>query len=103
IGAPADGFAYDNERPRHRLELPAFRIGRAPGTKGALSAFIAAGGYQRPEWWSREAWAWKEQYDIERPAGWTPDGREWRMDRCEAPHPRKPVVPLSWLGAEPFA
>jgi iron(II)-dependent oxidoreductase len=26
LGAPADGFAYDNERPRHAIELPAFRI-----------------------------------------------------------------------------
>jgi iron(II)-dependent oxidoreductase len=103
IGASADGFAYDNERPRHRVELPAFRIGRAPVTNGALMDFVAAGGYQRPEWWSREAWAWKEQYDIERPAGWTSDGREWRMDRCEPLDPRRPVVHVSWFEADAFA
>jgi iron(II)-dependent oxidoreductase len=110
IGAPitasgggADDFAYDNERPRHQLELPAFRIGRVPVTNGAFSEFVAAGGYQRPEWWSREAWAWKEQYDIERPAGWTADGREWRMDRCELLDPRRPVVHVSWFEADAFA
>jgi len=103
IGASADRFAYDNEHPRHALHLPAFRIGRAPVTNGAFAEFVAAGGYRRPEWWSREAWAWKEQYDIERPAGWTADGREWRMDRCEPLDPSKPVVHVSWFEADAFA
>ncbi len=103
IGARAEGFAYDNERPRHERRLAAFRIGRAPVTNGAFAEFVAAGGYRRPQWWSREAWAWKEEYDIERPAGWTPDGREWRMDRCEPLDPRKPVVHVSWFEADAFA
>jgi iron(II)-dependent oxidoreductase len=103
IGASGDGFAYDNERPRHAVELPAFRIGRVPVTNGAFMEFVKAGGYRRPEWWSREAWAWKEQYDITHPAGWTADGREWRMDRCEPLDPRKPVVHVSWFEADAFA
>jgi iron(II)-dependent oxidoreductase len=103
LGAPADGFAYDNERPRHGIELPAFRIGRAAVTNGAFQAFVEGGGYARPEWWTREAWAWKEEYDIERPAGWTADGREWRMDRCEPLDPRRPVVHVSWFEADAFA
>jgi iron(II)-dependent oxidoreductase len=103
IGAAADGFAYDNERPRHGCNLPAFRIGRSAVTNGAFQAFVEGGGYARPEWWTREAWAWKEQYDIERPAGWTADGHEWRMDRCEPLDPSKPVVHVSWFEADAFA
>jgi gamma-glutamyl hercynylcysteine S-oxide synthase len=103
IGAPAGGFAYDNERPRHGLDLPAYRIGRSAITNGAFQAFVDGGGYARPEWWTREAWAWKEQYDIERPAGWTADGREWRMDRCEPLDPSRPVVHVSWFEADAFA
>jgi len=106
IGASADGFAYDNERPSHARELPAFRIGRTPVTNGAFQEFVAGGGYERPEWWSREAWAWKEQYDITHPAGWTDTGpptHEWRMDRCEPLDPRKPVVHVSWFEADAFA
>ncbi|MGC2375225.1 MAG: SUMF1/EgtB/PvdO family nonheme iron enzyme [Solirubrobacteraceae bacterium] len=30
MGAGPDGFAYDNERPRHTVELPAFQIARRP-------------------------------------------------------------------------
>jgi gamma-glutamyl hercynylcysteine S-oxide synthase len=103
LGAPAEGFAYDNERPRHGIDLPAFRIGRSAVTNGAFQAFLDGGGYARPEWWTREAWAWKEQYDIQRPAGWTPDGREWRMDRCEPLDPDRPVVHVSWFEADAFA
>lgn len=103
LGAPADGFAYDNERPRHTVELPAFRIGLAPVTNGAFDEFVHGGGYARREWWTREAWAWKEEYDIQRPAGWTADGSEWRMDRCEPLDPRKPVVHVSWFEADAFA
>lgn len=32
MGAGTDGFAYDNERPRHTVELPAFQISRYPVT-----------------------------------------------------------------------
>jgi iron(II)-dependent oxidoreductase len=102
-GGGAERFSYDNERPRHELHVAAFRIGRVPVTNGAFMEFVAGGGYQRPEWWSREAWAWKEQYDIERPAGWTTDGREWRMDRREPLDPTKPVVHVSWFEADAFA
>ena len=35
LGHAATGFAYDNERPRHRVDLPAFEIDRAPVTNGA--------------------------------------------------------------------
>jgi len=44
IGAPADGFAYDNERPSHELDLAPFRIARRPVTVAEWRAFIADGG-----------------------------------------------------------
>jgi iron(II)-dependent oxidoreductase len=103
LGAGAEGFAYDNERPRHRVELAAFRIGRAPITNATFLTFVEGGGYERREWWSDEGWAWKEEHDLERPAGWTADGRAWRMDRCEPLDPDRPVVHVSWFEADAFA
>lgn len=35
MGASSDGFAYDNERPRHTVTLPAFQIARHPVKNGA--------------------------------------------------------------------
>jgi iron(II)-dependent oxidoreductase len=99
----ADGFAYDNERPRHAVELPAFRIGRAPVTNATYLRFVEGGGYERREWWSDEGWAWKEEYDIERPLGWTADGQEWRLGARAPLDGEKPVVHVSWFEADAFA
>ena len=70
LGAGRFGFSYDNERPRHRAELPAFRIGRTPVTNATWLTFAEGGGYERREWWSDEGWSWKEDYDITHPGGW---------------------------------
>jgi iron(II)-dependent oxidoreductase len=103
IGAPDDGFAYDNERPRHSIELPAFSIGRTPITNATWMHFVEGGGYQRRTLWSDEAWSWKEQYDITHPLHWVDDGHEWRMGCTEPLDPDKPVVHISWFEADAFA
>ncbi|HZO35343.1 MAG TPA: SUMF1/EgtB/PvdO family nonheme iron enzyme [Solirubrobacteraceae bacterium] len=91
IGAGDDGFAYDNERPAHEVELAGFRIGRRPITNATWLRFAEGGGYERREWWSDEGWAWKEEYDIHAHAG------------CVAGSPALPVVCLSWFEAGAFA
>lgn len=104
IGAGAEGFAYDNERPRHRRELPGFRIARGPVTNATYLRFVEGGGYQRREWWSDEGWAWKEQYDITRPSGWSDDlDAEWRLGRLVPLDGEQPVVHISWFEADAFA
>jgi iron(II)-dependent oxidoreductase len=75
MGAAGDGFAYDNERPRHAVALPAFRIARRPVTNATYRHFVEGGGYVRREWWSDEGWAWKEEYDITHHAG-VADGQD---------------------------
>jgi len=64
MGAGPEGFAYDNERPRHSVELPDFRIARRPVTNASWMRFSEGGGYERREWWSDEGWAWKQEHDI---------------------------------------
>jgi gamma-glutamyl hercynylcysteine S-oxide synthase len=104
IGAPGSGFAYDNERPRHRTDVRAYLIGRTPITNASYLTFVEGGGYERREWWSSEGWAWKEEYDITRPAGWTADLRaEWRLSKLARLHPEQPVVHVSWFEADAFA
>ena len=85
IGAPEAGFAYDNERPRHRTDVRGYLIGRTPITNASYLTFVEGGGYERREWWSDEGWSWKEDYDITRPQSWTADLRsEWRLHRARA-------------------
>jgi gamma-glutamyl hercynylcysteine S-oxide synthase len=91
MGAGPEGFAYDNERPRHTVTLGAFQIARRPVTNASWMRFSEGGGYERREWWSDEGWAWKEEYDI------THD------PRVAAGHPATPVCHVSWFEAEAFA
>ncbi len=103
IGAPPVGFAFDNERPRHRTDVRGYLIGRTPITNATYLTFVEGGGYERREWWSDEGWAWKEDYDITRPGGWTADhGAEWRLSGLEPLHPDRPVVHISWFEADAF-
>ena len=91
LGAPDEGFAYDNERPRHAVDVPGFEIARRPVTNASWMHFCEGGGYVRREWWSDEGWAWKEEYDIGEHASWaTRPGDE-------------PVVHVSWFEADAFA
>ena len=54
VGAGERGFAYDNERPRHEVEIDAFRIDRAPVTNGAFAEFVAATGAEPPMYWGAD-------------------------------------------------
>ena len=103
MGADGHGFAYDNERSRHEVELPAFRIDRAPVTAAAFGDFVAEGGYRRRELWTREGWAFREREGWERPLYWTEDGRVRRFDRVVGLEPELPVMHVSWFEADAFA
>jgi iron(II)-dependent oxidoreductase len=58
MGAGREGYAYDNERESHPVELAAFRIARLPVSNAAWRQFREQGGYERRALWSQEGWAW---------------------------------------------
>lgn len=57
IGSAGEGFAYDNEGPRHRVYLQPFALADRPISVGELRAFIAEGGYQTPSLWLVDGFA----------------------------------------------
>ena len=103
MGAPAGGFAYDNERPRQSIDMPAFDIDVTPVTNGAYRAFVEAGGYERREWWSDAGWEWRAAEGIERPLYWTGDGRERWFGAVDPIDPAAPVMHVSWYEADAYA
>jgi iron(II)-dependent oxidoreductase len=106
MGADAEGFAYDNERPRHVRDVGTFLIDAAPVTNGAVIAFVADGGYERREWWSDGGWAWREREQISLPRYWRTDGSDFTVRsfaEAEAVDPARPVCHVSWFEAEAFA
>jgi|SRR5271163_30514 len=91
MGARQGRFAYDNEQPRHTVETPAFRIARRPVSCGSWMRFSEDGGYERPEWWSPEGWAFKQEHGIApHPA-------------VSASQPQAPACHVSFYEADAFA
>jgi len=88
IGASSQGFAYDNERSRHTVELDAFRIERTPVDNGTYIQFVEETGAQPPLYWERDG----EQ-------GWVETG----MGRRSPVDPSLPVIHVSWHEASAFA
>jgi gamma-glutamyl hercynylcysteine S-oxide synthase len=104
IGADPDaGFAYDNEKPRHIVEVEPFRIGLTPVTNAAWLGFMERGGYERSAWWSPEGWAWRTGEQARAPLTWTADGRQWRLGELLEIDPAEPVMHVSWFEADAFA
>jgi gamma-glutamyl hercynylcysteine S-oxide synthase len=103
MGAGPEGFAYDNERPRHAVDVPAFQIARHPVSNGSWMHFSEGGGYERREWWSAEGWAWKEEYDItHHPAIEAAAGRAGGAAGAGGGL-QSPVCHVSWFEADAFA
>ena len=105
-------WAYDNERPAHRVDLPDFRIDACPVTNGRYLAFIEDGGYPRRELWSEAGWSWRRATGARAPAHWRPvkgghpasGGWEAIVFGRPGPlHPDCPVVHVSWFEADAYA
>lgn len=106
VGTDA-ALAYDNERPAHRAQVGAFAIDRHPVTTRRYAAFVADGGYDRPELWTERGQTWLGEHGHHAPQGWAPDGAGgWTVRRFghrRPLDPREPVEHVSWFEADAFA
>ena len=74
VGHDGDGFAFDNETPRHRVLLQPYRIADRLVTCGEYAQFIADGGYERPALWLSDGWAAVQARGWQAPAYWIAPG-----------------------------
>jgi gamma-glutamyl hercynylcysteine S-oxide synthase len=81
MGTSIEPWALDNERPAHEVDVPAFVLDAAPVTNGQYIAFIEAGGYEDPRWWTPEGWAHRVEEDLWAPMHWLRDGIGWGVRR----------------------
>ena len=79
LGAPAEGFAYDNERDRHQVHLDDYKIAAGLVTNAEYLDFIEDGGYEYFAWWHDEAFSWLQQNNITHPLYWRKIDREWHQ------------------------
>ena len=103
IGAGPGGFAYDNERDRHEVELAGFEIDRSPVTNGEFAEFVADGAYSDKRLWCDEGWLLRRREGWVRPLYWTAEGGVRSFERIEAIDPELPVMHVSQHEAQAFA
>jgi ergothioneine biosynthesis protein EgtB len=102
IGHAGDGFAFDNEGPRHRVWVDPFALATRLVTCGEYQAFIDDGGYRRPEFWLSAGW------DVVRQRGWQ-EPQYWHDDAVftlAGLRPRRadePVCHVSFYEAAAYA
>lgn len=106
IGHDGDGFAYDNEGPRHQFFLRDFKLASRPVTNGDFMAFIDEGGYQRPDFWFSEGWATVNQYDWDKPMYWKKQDGDWMhmtLHGLQPVNPQAPACHISHFEASAYA
>jgi len=105
IGHAGEGFAYDNELPRHREFLEQFALRNSPITNGEYLQFIEAGGYQQPEHWLSLGWQTIQDEQWEAPLYWKQQEGEWHEFTLGGLKPLdlyRPVTHVSYFEADAF-
>ena len=103
IGAPGEGFAFDNERPRHRTFLHPHAIANRRVTNGEWREFIADGGYRTPTLWLSEGWDWVQREGVAAPLYWRDEGTEFTLACRREIDKAAPVAHVSYYEADAFA
>ena len=108
IGHTGRGFAFDNEGPAHIALLPPFAVADRLVTCGEWKAFIADGGYERPELWLSDGWHTARREGWDAPLYWERDGGDdgWTLlslDGRRAVRDDEPVVHVSHYEADAYA
>jgi ergothioneine biosynthesis protein EgtB len=106
IGHEGYAFAFDNEAPRHRVYLNAFRIADRPVTNGEFREFMESGGYDHPPLWLSQGWQNVREHGWQAPLYWEKiEGAWWMMTlNGMAPvNPYEPVCHVSYFEADAYA
>jgi formylglycine-generating enzyme required for sulfatase activity len=74
LGKPKDypSFGFDNEYGSKTIEVAGFKASKYKITNGQFHAFVKAGGYNQPTYWSKEGWGWRTFRNVKWPTFWVP-------------------------------
>ena len=79
IGHAKEGFAFDNEGPRHLVLLGPHRLASRLITCGEYLGFVEDGGYRRPEFWLSDGWGLVQTEGWEAPLYWSSEAGAWQV------------------------
>jgi len=97
LGAEPSGFAFDNERPRHRRWCEPYELASRLVTAGEYLEFMGDGGYERSDLWLSDGWDARTRESWEAPLYWKHDERGWRQVTLDGPRPVDPAEPVCHL------
>ncbi len=107
IGPAGEGFAFDNETPRHEVLLHPFQLADRPVSNGEMLAFVRDGGYRNPRWWLSDGWALVQAGGWEAPLYWRDAHSDhptvFTLAGRQALDPNAPACHLSFYEAAAFA
>jgi ergothioneine biosynthesis protein EgtB len=105
IGHAGNTFAFDNERPRHRVWLEPYMLATRLVSNGEYLRFIEDGGYARPELWLSDGWECVCREGWQAPLYWRRRQQDWFRYTLhgDAPLvPDDPVCHVSYYEADAY-
>lgn len=101
-------FAWDNEKPQHKVFLHDFLIDRAPVSNGEYLEFMNAGGYKDFRWWHSAGWEKVNTENWQAPLYWEQHDGQWMIRDFAGLHPvtsklNEPVSHVSFLETSAYA
>ena len=106
IGNAGSGFAYDNERPRHRTWVEPFRLGDRLVTNREMLRFIEDNGYGHAGFWLSDGWQIVGREGWVAPRYWECIEGEWfemTLGGLRPLNPGAPVTHVSYYEADAYA
>ena len=105
-GHEGDGFAWDNERPRHETLIHPFCLADRLVTNGDWLEFIEDGGYEDAMLWLADGWATLKREGWRAPGYWENVDGAWHSMTLAGFCPIEPDAPaahVSYFEADAFA
>jgi ergothioneine biosynthesis protein EgtB len=101
-------FAWDNEKPAHKVWLEDFSIDRALVSVGDYLEFMNDGGYQNFRWWHSAGWEKVNTEHWQAPLYWEQHDGEWMIRDFAGLHRAsdkagEPISHVSFLEASAYA
>ena len=103
LNVGTEGFAFDNEHPRHRHFLEPYAIANRLVTNGEYRQFIEADGYLDAQWWLSNGWDTVNKEQWRRPLHWLDRDRTFSLQGVRLLDPNAPVCHLSGYEADAYA
>lgn len=106
IGHTGEGFAFDNESPRHDVLLQPFKLADRLIINAEWLEFMREGGYRTPTLWLADGWAKIAKEGWRAPLYWEERDGQWlqmTLWGLQSIDPAAPVCHISFYEADAYA